>query len=82
MRAYAHVHVHVFVDAGTNVDIIQIHCIIIVEVKTLQQQNMLNVYHIHTSAFREFNWNYEPHFYGHNFKPTVRFARTNASLKY
>ena len=51
------------------------------EVKVLQQQNMLNVHHMHTWVCTVFNWNYEQHLYTHTLIPIFnRFASTNEPL--
>ena len=53
------------------------------EVKVLQQQNMLNVHHMHTWVCTVFKWNYEQHLYTHMLKPIInRFASTNEPLMY
>ena len=41
------------------------------EVKVLQQQNILNVHHMHTLVCDLFKWNYEQHLYTHTFIPMV-----------
>ena len=52
------------------------------EVKVLQQQNMLNVHHMHTWVCTVFKWNYEQHLYTHTLIPIInRFASTNEPLK-
>ena len=51
------------------------------EVKVLQQQNMLNVHHMHTWVCTVFKWNYEQHLYTHTLIPIInRFASTNEPL--
>ena len=51
------------------------------EVKVLQQQNMLNVHHMHTRVCTVFKWNYEQHLYTHTLIPIInRFASTNEPL--
>ena len=47
----------------------------------LQQQNMLNVHHMHTWVCTMFKWNYEQHLYTHTLIPIInRFASTNEPL--
>ena len=51
------------------------------EVKVLQQQNMLNVHHMHTWVCTLLKWNYEQHLYTHTLISIInRFASTNAPL--
>ena len=51
------------------------------EVKVLQQQNMLNVHHMHTWVCTVFKWNYEQHLYTHTLIPIInRFVSTNEPL--
>ena len=51
------------------------------EVKVLQQQNMLNVHHMHTWVCTLFKRNYEQHLYTHTLIPIInRFASTNEPL--
>ena len=51
------------------------------EVKVLQQQNMLNVHHMHTWVCTVFKWNYEQHLNTHTLIPIInRFASTNEPL--
>ena len=51
------------------------------EVKVLQQQNMLNVHHMHTEVCTVFKLNYEQHLHTHTLIPMVnRFASTNVPL--
>ena len=51
------------------------------EVKVLQQQNMLNVHHMHTWVCTVFKWNYEQYLYTHTLIPIInRFASTNEPL--
>ena len=53
------------------------------EVKVLQQQNMLNVHHMHTWVCTVFKWNYEQHLYTHTLIPIInRFASTNEPLRW
>ena len=53
------------------------------EVKVLQQQNMLNVHHMHTSVCTVFKWNYEQHLYTHTLIPIIiRSASTNEPLNF
>ena len=53
------------------------------EVKVLQQQNMLNVHHMHNLVCEVFKSNYEQHLYTHTFIPMVnRFASTNVPLRH
>ena len=52
------------------------------EVKVLQQQNMLNVHHMHTWVCTVFKWNYEQHLYTNTLIPIInRFASTNEPLR-
>ena len=51
------------------------------EVKVLQQQNMLNVHHMHTWVCTVFKWNYGQHLYTHTLIPIINgFASTNEPL--
>ena len=51
------------------------------EVKVLQQQNILNVHHMHTWVCTVFKWNYEQHLYTHTLIPIInRLASTNEPL--
>ena len=53
------------------------------EVKVLQQQNMLNVHHMHTWVCTLFKWNFEQHIYTHTLIPIInRFASTNEPLSF
>ena len=56
-------------------------CRFFAEGKVLQQQNMLNVHHMHTWVCTVFKWNYEQHLYTHTLIPIInRFASTNEPL--
>ena len=51
------------------------------EVKVLQQQNMLNMHHMHTWVCTVFKWNYEQHLFTHTLIPIMNgFASTNEPL--
>ena len=51
------------------------------EVKVLQQQNMLNMHHMHTWVCTVYKWNYEQHLYTHTLIPIInRYASTNEPL--
>ena len=53
------------------------------EVKVLQQQNMLNVHHMHNLVCEVFKWNYKQHLFTHTFIPMVnRFASLYVPLNY
>ena len=53
------------------------------EIKVLQQQNMLNLHHLHTLVCTVCKWNYEQHLHTHTLIPMVNiFASTNVPLSY
>ena len=73
-----HTHICTYVSDARAIYIMQID---FAEVKVLQQQNMLNVYHMHTWVCTVFKWNYEQHLYTHTLIPIInRFASTNKPL--
>ena len=75
--------IHILLNARTIVLIMQILLSLFAEVKVLQQQNMLNVHHIHTLVCNVFKLNYEQHLCGHSLIPMVyRFVSSNVPLKY
>ena len=73
-----HTHICTHVSDARAINIMQID---FSEVKVLQQQNMLNVHHLHTWVCTVFKWNYEQHLYTHTLIPIInRFASTNEPL--
>ena len=73
-----HTHICTHVSDARAIYIMQID---FAEVKVLQQQNMLNVHHMHTWVCTVFKWNYEQHLYTHTLIPIInRFASTNEPL--
>ena len=78
---FTSIHKHTCTHIRTIVYGMQIHFPMFAKVKVLQQQNMRNVHHTHTSVCRVFKLNYEQRLWGFTFIPTnIRIARTNASL--
>ena len=73
-----HTHICTHVSDARAIYIMQID---FAEVKALQQQNMLNVHHMHTWVCTVLKWNYEQHLYTHTLIPIIyRFASTNEPL--
>ena len=82
MYQYTSMHTHIctHVSDARAIYIMQID---FAEVKVLQQQNMLNVHHMHTWVCTVFKWNYEQHLYTHTLIPIInRFASTNEPLSF
>ena len=63
-----HTHICTHVSDARAIYIMQID---FAEVKVLQQQNMLNVHHMHTWVCTVFKWNYEQHLYTHTLIPII-----------
>ena len=68
----AHVFMYTYFRCARNRYIMQIN---FAEGKQLQQQNMLNVHHMHNLVCEVFRWNYEQHLYTHTFIPLLTDLR-------
>ena len=82
-NAHAYIHVCTHVSDARTIYIMLVVLPNFAEVKVLQQQNMLNVHHMHTWVCTVFKWKYEQHLYTHTLILIIKwYASTNKPIRF